>query len=103
MRYPSAASSPAPRQTWTGPAILEGPQTLAPDPLIDAPRPPSLPERVARLRAHVRTYGTLDEAAASLGVRPGTLRRNLNRDSATAGALDVIEENLALAHEAACG
>lgn len=64
---------------------------------MDVPPPHErtpIPTRIARLRSYVHQFGSLDAAAAALDVRPGTLRRNLERDSATHEALDVIAEGL---------
>ena len=53
-----------------------------------------LHERVSSLRAFVRSFPSLADAAEALQVSVGTLRRNTNLAWATAGALDVIEEQM---------
>ena len=53
-----------------------------------------LSSRIALLRAYVGRLGSIEAAAAQLDICPNTLRRNLDRDSATHEALDVISEYL---------
>ena len=89
-RYgPARVNATAPRPPVRGP-IPSPPPSPAP---TTEPLPP-LYERVASLRAYVRTFPTVEAAAAALDVSVGTLRRNLDHALATDGALDVIAERV---------
>ena len=77
------------RYGWPRP-VPESTPDRGPEPSAEGSLSPGL----ARLRTYVEQFDAFDEAAKAIGVRPGTLRRNLNRDTATHEALDIIEQQL---------